>query len=126
MWKKLVFPCLVLAVCLRWQQNIPSVHQERKVETLDGFRGEKWLVLFRMPHLVHLLELLARHLNQRMSIKLFLAYFIAQPSTCLLCYEFDIFSLDVVTLGDLEMITEKYAHVLSCIYLLVLIIIYRK
>ena len=79
-----------------------------------------------MPHLVHLLELLACHLNQRMSIELFFAYFITEPSTCLLCYEFDIFSLDVVTLGDLEMITEKYAHVLSCIYLLVLIIIYRK
>ncbi|URE21239.1 hypothetical protein MUK42_03082 [Musa troglodytarum] len=50
----------------RWLHNILSVHQERNVETLDGFRGEKWLVLFWMPHLGHLLELLARHLNQGM------------------------------------------------------------
>ncbi|KAJ8461207.1 hypothetical protein OPV22_034133 [Ensete ventricosum] len=40
-----------------------AVHQERKLE-LDGFRGEKWLVFFRMRHLAHLLELLVHHLNQ--------------------------------------------------------------
>ncbi|URE21248.1 hypothetical protein MUK42_03082 [Musa troglodytarum] len=28
----------------RWLHNILSVHQERNVETLDGFRGEKWLI----------------------------------------------------------------------------------
>ncbi|RZS20680.1 hypothetical protein BHM03_00053221 [Ensete ventricosum] len=62
------FPLLNLQ---RWPQSIPSVHQERKVETLDGFLGVKWLVLFRMWHLVHLLELPVHRLNQRMGITSF-------------------------------------------------------
>ena len=62
----LIFTAFSSADHFRQHQSIPNALQERKVETLAGFLGGKWLDRFRMLHLAHQQVQPVSHSNQRM------------------------------------------------------------